>query len=101
MEVDLGYKKGCKNCVHYLVHYIKGRDQFHPTGGHCISKKPSGHFRKTDKVCECYNERNLIEEKEEQIRSATESLSSISKHIRELKQILKILADKNEERKNG
>ena len=82
--------KKCANCVHYLKHYIKSEIRYLPICyGHCTSKTPGGRFRKTDAPCECYEERDLLKEKEEQIKSATEWLAFIAERLNELTQILK------------
>ena len=90
MEKQANSQKQCKNCVHYIAHYIKSRSQFIPiANGHCRNRKPSGHFRKTDAPCECYEERDFQKEKEEQLKSAEECLSFIAERLGELTQIFK------------
>ena len=83
-------KPSCENCEHYIRHYRKGKTRYEPVScGHCTNRKPSGHFRKTDKICEFYAERDSEQEKKGQIKSATEYLAFIDERLYELKEIIK------------
>lgn len=83
-------ERKCKDCNYYIQHYRKSKTCYEMVFcGHCINRKPSGHNRKTDKICDYYQEKDLEKIKEERFKSATEYLSSISKKLDELNEILK------------
>lgn len=54
-----------------------------------MNVKLNGHKRIADKLCECFKEKDLEKERENQIKSATEYLFIISERINELTEILK------------
>lgn len=71
-------EKQCKDCIYYVQHYTKDNTRYYTVFcGHCTNKRPSGHYRKTDKICESYVKKNLKQEKRKQIKSAAEYLSFI------------------------
>ena len=81
-------EKNCKNCSYYIQHYRKDKIRYETVCcGHCINKTRSG-FRKTDKICEHYQEKAKEQEKQEQIMSATAYLSFIAKRLSEIKEVL-------------
>lgn len=82
-------QKICRNCIHYLAHYIIIDSKLRQIDGHCTNKKPNGRFRKTDNPCEYYTQRDLQKEKEEQEKSTIKLLSLIAERINDLMQILK------------
>lgn len=91
MKKENADKKECKNCCHYIQHYVKWKNHFQIIFcGHCTKRKPSGHARKTDKICEFYKERNLKKEKEEQFKSAAKCLSSVAESLHQLTELLKV-----------
>ena len=83
-------EKWCKDCIYFVQHYkIDKARIFRVACGHCINKKGNGQIRKTDKICDCYTERDSASEKKEQLKSAAEYLSFIADKVNELTEILK------------
>lgn len=60
-----------------------------------MNRKPSGHSRHTDKICECFEQRDLSAEKDEQVKSALEWLSFISERLNELVHIFTEIEEEN------
>ena len=51
-------QKQCPDCIYYLQHYIVLKDKPHLVNcGHCRSPHPNGKFRKTDKLCEKFEDK--------------------------------------------
>lgn len=81
-------QKNCKSCIYYVQHYGRNKDGYNIVHcGHC--NRPEGHYRKTGKACEFYQEKDIKLEKEERMKSATKYLSVISMRISELAEIMR------------
>jgi len=51
-------ERECVNCINYVQHYRKGKVRYHIVGcGHCMKTWPNGMYRKTNKICEHYKEK--------------------------------------------
>lgn len=79
-------KQNCKNCKHYLEHYIISGLQFSPIGGHCINRELNDK-RKKDKTalienCD-YWESNITKkaERKETIKTVIRQMNERLKQI--------------------
>lgn len=74
-----------------MPHYIKYDSRFYQIDGHCLNCKPSGHYRKTDKPCEFYEEKDLDKEVKDELKSAEKHLASMDERLNSLMHIFKRL----------
>lgn len=81
--------KTCRDCVYYRDRYFRDGVGFMKIfQGHCTEKL--GHkFRKADKLCECFVERDREQKRRDRVRNVAKSLSEIAYCMQGIYEVLK------------
>lgn len=82
-------EKFCRDCKFFIQHYTRQGAKFDKIlSGHCVNRLPNGRFRKTERICECFEDGEKGREDEIK-KSISETLNFISKKLEDLESLLK------------